>query len=129
MLLCVAFSYNSVFCMLFGPLKHQWFGLYVWVCVWVHLTSVLWGFEEQGIDESDGIRLDLLIGPAGLMVHTQLEVSCSWIPTLLHSRSCVTVSCLQQTGATQPQETRGPRSTLPLSLKVQNEWCALEVNN
>lgn len=59
--------------------------------VCVHLASVLGGFEEQGVDESNGVRLDLLIGPAELMVHTQLEVSCSWIPTLLDSRSHVTV--------------------------------------
>ncbi len=40
------------------------------VCVCDHLASVLWCFEEQGIDEGDGICLDLLIGPAGLIVHT-----------------------------------------------------------
>lgn len=36
----------------------------------VHLASVLWGFEEQGVDEGNGVRLDLLIGPAGMVVHT-----------------------------------------------------------
>lgn len=43
------------------------------------LPSVLWGFQEEGVDEGDGVGLDLLVGPeeGGKHSNSQLEALCS----------------------------------------------------
>lgn len=43
------------------------------------LPSVLWGFQEEGVDEGDGVGLDLLVGPGegGEQSNSQLEALCS----------------------------------------------------